>query len=176
MNSTFTASVPHLHTERLLLREYRRADFESFADHHPSTPGAARVAPIDRLTAWRIFCTHAGLWLIHGAGWWSVEDRRTGQLVGSVGAFFREEASPMELGWNTYGAFAGQGFATEAATAVLQYVFETRGEPKVHALIDPGNAASLGVAQRLGMVYESETTLHGNPIGRYTRLRPGATA
>lgn len=33
MDHAFTASVPHLQTERLTLREYRRADFDLFADH-----------------------------------------------------------------------------------------------------------------------------------------------
>src|SRR5450830_1666682 len=33
MNSTFTIAVPYLHTERLLLREYRREDFDVFAAH-----------------------------------------------------------------------------------------------------------------------------------------------
>jgi hypothetical protein len=37
MNNAFTVSVPHLQTERLLLREYRRDDFDVFA-HHCSAP------------------------------------------------------------------------------------------------------------------------------------------
>jgi RimJ/RimL family protein N-acetyltransferase len=105
INSAFTTSVPHLQTERLLLREFRREDFDAYADHFADRMSAAHLISTDRQTVWRIFCSIAGLWIIHGAGWWAVEERRTGQLVGNVGAFFREESPVMELGWNTCRAF-----------------------------------------------------------------------
>jgi RimJ/RimL family protein N-acetyltransferase len=171
MNSAFTMSVPHIKTERLTLREYRREDFDVFAAHC-----AAHFAPADRHTAWRIFCSHAGLWLIYGAGWWAVEERQTGQLVGNVGAFFREESTVMELGWNTYSAFRGQGFANEAAAAALNYALEVRSEPKVRALIASANESSLRVAKRLGLTYEAETEIDGKAVGSYTREREGSIA
>jgi RimJ/RimL family protein N-acetyltransferase len=169
MNSEFITSVPHLHTERLVLREYRRADFDLFAAHLADPVSAAHLVPADRHAAWRIFCSQAGLWLIHGAGWWAVEEKETGRLVGSVGAFFREESSVMELGWNTYRAFWGRGFANEAAAAVLNHAFEVRREPKVRALITAANASSLCVAGRLGLTYEADTELYGKAVGIYTR-------
>ena len=171
MNQAFTISVPHLHTERLTLREYRVEDFELFADHLSNAESSAHLGSADRATAWRIFSSHAGLWLLSGAGWWSIEDRQTGQLVGSVGAFFRHESTVIEMGWNTYRAFWGKGIANEAAGAVLNYVFEVRREPKVRALIASGNESSRRVAERLGMTYEMETELHGKKINRYMRER-----
>lgn len=174
MNSTFATSVPHLQTARLMLREYRREDFDVFADHLTNPVSAAHFAPADRHMAWRIFCSQAGLWLIDGAGWWAVEERQTGQLVGNVGAFFREESTVMELGWNTYSAFWGKGFANEAAAAAMNYAFEIRREPKVRALIASTNESSLRVAQRLGLTYEEETEMHGKTIGNYTRKREGS--
>jgi RimJ/RimL family protein N-acetyltransferase len=171
MDSAFTTSVPHLQTERLVLREYRREDFDAFAAHLADPVTSAHLGPGDRHTAWRIFCSNAGLWLIHGAGWWAVEERRTGQLVGNVGAFFREESTVMELGWNTYGAFGGQGFANEAAAAALRYAFEVRREPTVRALIASANESSLRVAKRLGLTYEADTEVHGTAVGCYTRER-----
>ncbi len=171
MSDKFTAEVPQLQTDRLILREYRRGDFAAFADHvmHPET--ALHMGPADRDSAWRVFLSHAGLWLIDGAGWWMAEDRRTGQIVGSVGAFFREDASAMEMGWNTFHAFRGQGYAGEAAAAAMAYAFETRGEPKVRALIAAAKLGSQGVAERLGMRHEGETALGGKAIGVYARRR-----
>ena len=174
MNSTFTIAVPYLHTERLLLREYRREDFDVFAAHLADPVSAFHLGAVDRQTAWRIFCSHAGLWLIQGAGWWAMEDRQTGQVVGTVGAFFREQSPVMELGWNTYSEFGGKGYASEAAAAALQHAFETRGEPTVRALIAAGNDASLGVAKRLGLQYEEDTDIVGKVVGSYTRARAGA--
>ncbi len=171
MNHTLTISVPHLHTERLTLREYRVDDFDLFADHLSNAESSAHLGAADRQTAWRIFCSHAGLWLLNGAGWWSIEDRQTGQLLGSVGAFFRFESTVMEMGWNTYRAFWGKGIANEAAAAVLDYAFEVRGEKKVRALIASGNESSRRVAERLGMTYEMETELNGKGINSYMRER-----
>ena len=169
MSHASGTTVPHLQTERFTLREYRRADFDVFADHLANPESSAHLGASDRPTAWRIFCSHAGLWLLDGAGWWAVENRQTGQLVGSVGAFFREESTVIEMGWNTYRAFWGQGVANEAAAAVLNYVFEIRREPKVRALITAANESSRRVAERLGMAYEMETELHGRAIKSYAR-------
>jgi RimJ/RimL family protein N-acetyltransferase len=171
MNQAFTASVPRLQTERLMLREYRSADFDLFADHLENPESSFHLGSSDRHTAWRIFTSHAGLWLVHGAGWWAIEDKQTGQLVGNVGAFCREQSTVMEMGWNTYRAFWGKGIANEAAAAVLNYVFEIRREPKVRALIGAGNESSRRVAERLGMTYEMETELNGKAIRSYMRER-----
>jgi len=169
MNDALTISVPRLHTDRLTLREYRVEDFELFADHLSNAESSAYLGSADRQTAWRIFNSHAGMWLLNGAGWWSIEDRQTGQLVGSAGAFFRCESTVMEMGWNTYRAFWGKGIANEAAAAVLNYAFEVRREPKVRALIASGNESSRRVAERLGMTYEMKTELNGREINSYMR-------
>lgn len=167
MSHMFTASVPQLQTERLTLREYRRGDFDMFASHLADAESSAHLGSADRATAWRIFTSHAGLWLLDGAGWWTIEDKQTGQLVGNVGAFFREQSTVMELGWNTYRAFWRKGIANEAAAAVLKYAFDVRREPKVRALVTSGNESSRRVAERLGMTYEMETELHGKVINSY---------
>jgi RimJ/RimL family protein N-acetyltransferase len=174
MTSAFTTSVPYLHTERLMLREYRREDFDAFAAHLADPVSSAHLVPADRHAAWRIFCSQAGLWLIQGAGWWAAEEKETGQLVGSVGAFFREESKVMELGWNTYRAFGGRGFASEAAAAALDHALEVRREPKVRALIASANESSLRVAKRLGLAFEAETEMYGKAVGIYARERGGA--
>jgi len=171
MNHAFTTSVPHLQTERFTLREYRRGDFELFAGHLADPESSAHLGSADRATAWRIFASHAGLWLLDGAGWWAVEDRHTGQLVGNVGAFFREQSTVMEVGWSTYRAFWGKGIAGEAAAAVVDYAFQVRCEPKVQALITSANESSRRVAGRLGMVYETETELNGKAVGCYVLAR-----
>lgn len=158
-------SVPHLLTPRLRLREYRREDFDAFAVHLFESPF---LETADRHTAWRTFGCQAGLWLLLGAGWWAVELRDTGQVVGTVGAFFREGIPGIELGWNTYRAFWGRGFATEAAAQALRYALEVREERQAKAFIAAGNTASIRVAQHLGLRYDAEAELFGKPIGRYT--------
>lgn len=154
-----------------MLREYRREDFDAFAAHLADPDISAHLGPADRHAAWRIFCSQAGLWLIHGAGWWAVEEKETGRVVGNVGAFFREDSTVMELGWNTYRAFWGRGFANEAAAAALHHALEIRREPKVRALIAASNESSLCVARRLDLAYEAETGIAGKAVGIYARER-----
>jgi RimJ/RimL family protein N-acetyltransferase len=80
----------------------------------------------------------------------------------------------MELGWNTYRVFWGQGFANEAASVALNHALEIRREPKVRALIASANESSLRVAMRLGLTYEAETEIYGKAVGIYTRERGGS--
>ncbi len=114
-----------------------------------------------------MFGANMGEWLLQGAGWWAVELRDSGTLVGSIGAFFRETWPEIEIGWNTFRAYRGQKIATEAAIEVVRYVFDVRRERRVTALIEASNAASLRVAARLEMTYEADTDFYGTPIGRY---------
>jgi RimJ/RimL family protein N-acetyltransferase len=168
--------APPLDTERLVLREYRRDDFDAFAAHLADPISAAHLGVSDREAAWRYFTSHTGMWRIDGAGWWAVELRGSGQQVGSVGAFFRESTHSIEIGWNTYREFWGHGYAREAAQAALAWAFGTRGEPRAHAVIAPANASSIQVATKLGMAFEGETVSQGKTVGVYVIHRPDADA
>ena len=55
----------------------------------------------------------------------------------------------------------GRGYATEAATAALDFAFETLGWDRVIHVIDPRNVASQAVARRLGSALIGEVTLPG---------------
>jgi RimJ/RimL family protein N-acetyltransferase len=167
--------IPRLETPRLTLREYRMADFDAFAAHLADEQTMAFLGGgLDRRTAWRIFGANTAGWVLQGAGWWAVERRESGALVGNVGAFFREGWPDIELGWNTFRDGWGQGIAGEAAAEVLRYLFEERGESTVTAFVDPSNARSLRVAAALGMAYEHDAELFGKPVGRYVKVRGAA--
>ncbi len=162
-------SIPRLGTPRLILREYRESDFYAFAAHCADGEAVALWGVLDRRNARRVFAANMGEWVLQGAGWWAVELRESGLLVGVVGAFFREGWPEIELGWHTLRAHWGKGIATEAATEVIRYAFDVRGERRVTALIDAPNARSIRVATRLGMTFESDVDHFGNPAGRYVR-------
>lgn len=174
MDTSPPVSIPRLHTERLTLREYRAEDFDAHAVHLADPVATAFLGACDRHTAWRIFGCQVGAWVLHGSGWWTVERRETQEVVGSVGAFIREGFDGIEVGWNTYRAFWGQGFASEAGAAAIRFAFEVRGEARVKAFIDPRNAPSIRVASRLGLRHEADTDFYGKPVGLYTRERDAA--
>ncbi|RBY90131.1 N-acetyltransferase [Blastococcus sp. TBT05-19] len=56
----------------------------------------------------------------------------------------------VEIGWHLHPDSWGQGYATEAARAVIDRAFGL-GLPEVYAVVRPGNDRSLAVCRRLGM-------------------------
>lgn len=81
-----------------------------------------------------------------------------GQLIGDVSMHLRTVADTqreVEAGWLVDSAFAGKGYAREAATALLNFAFTELGAKTASAMIDARNARSLALATRLGFVRES---------------------
>lgn len=66
-----------------------------------------------------------------------------------------------ELLYGLHPAWWGQGLATEACEAVLAHVFDTLGHRLVFAAADPPNVASTRVMERLGMIFDRRTEMHG---------------
>ncbi len=87
----------------------------------------------------------------HGWGLWGVRRVKTNELVGTVG--FREFFEPPELQllYALHPHQWGQGFATEAAEAVIRYGIDRLGMARVLACADAPNTASLAVMRRIGL-------------------------
>lgn len=166
--------VARIPTERLLLRELRLTDFETYA-MHCTDPQANQFigGPIDRRRAWSVFASLTGAWMIGGAGWWAVEARDTGELMGTVGAFYRETSLPLgphvdiELGWSLFRPYWRSGYGTEAARAALRFAFEHHRAGRAIAHIAAANLASASVAKAIGMAFDTETDFYGEPVLRY---------
>jgi RimJ/RimL family protein N-acetyltransferase len=80
----------------------------------------------------------------------------TGELVGDVILFWHsKEHRGGEIGYVFNPDFAGHGYATEAARAVLRLGFEDLGLHRIVARLDERNEASARVARRLGMRQEA---------------------
>jgi RimJ/RimL family protein N-acetyltransferase len=171
--STPLLSIPRLTTDRLLLREVQMRDFDAYAANLADPAATTFFGGVaDRRTAWRIFAAQTGTWLLNGGGWWAVEERESGAVVGTVGAFRREtEETRVELGWSLRPAHWGRGFAREAAAAALHVAVETQGSPQVIAHIAAKNVASIAVSKHLGMTYDGDVDFYGEMIGRYVFTR-----
>lgn len=59
--------------------------------------------------------------------------------------------SDIEIGWRLIRSAWGHGFAPEAARVVVESAISTVGLRCVVADIDPGNASSIRVAEKIGM-------------------------
>lgn len=86
-----------------------------------------------------------------------------GRVIGDMSIFLKSaEHGQLEVGWVFHPAVHGRGFATEAATAVLDLCFNTLGAHRVFAELDPRNEASARLCERLGM--RQEALLRENEI------------
>lgn len=99
-----------------------------------------------------------------GFGVYGVVERQQRQLIGYCGLFaFPDVAGQpeIEIGYRLARMAWGQGYATEAAQAVCSYAFEILTLPRLIAMIDPHNQASIRVATKLGMRYDREVMFEG---------------
>src|ERR1700755_2073642 len=117
---------------------------------------------MSRQEAWRSMAMVLGYWHLRGYGFWAVEERASGELVGRVGCWEPEGWPSLEVGWTLRRAYWGRGYATEAARAALEYAFETLDQTHVISLIDPNNTNSIRVAERLGERPEGGWDVFGN--------------
>ncbi|ARC55561.1 Spermidine N(1)-acetyltransferase [Frondihabitans sp. 762G35] len=79
-----------------------------------------------------------------------------GCVIGEVNVSLTSVADRQaEVGWIVAPEFQGRGYAFEAASRILQLCFEDLGSHRVHARLDPRNAASVALCRRLGMREEA---------------------
>ena len=153
-------AIPIIETERLRLRAWRDDDFDAYAAMVADTEVTRFVGgAVARNDAWRGLTSMIGHWVLRGYGLWAVERKSDGALVGRVGVQYPEGWPSTELAWTLGRLFWGQGYATEAAEASLDWGFRTLPLPKLISLIDPENHASQKVAQRLGQAKGGKATL-----------------
>lgn len=144
---------PIIETERLIMREIDpERDFDEWA-YSMADEGTVRylgTKPMNRAEAWRSMAVAIGHWSIRGYGFFSLESKETGEWVGRVGPWYPEGWIAPEVGWTISPKHLRKGYATEAAHAALDYVFDTLGwDSIIHCILD-GNEASAGVAEKIG--------------------------
>jgi RimJ/RimL family protein N-acetyltransferase len=108
-----------------------------------------------------------------GLGYWTLApcDRPT-EFVGWVLLIPLDATGPeIEIGWRLRPAFWRLGYATEAASAVLQHGFDRLGLDEVLAEIDVANTASISVAERIGLRRRGSRMSEGREWVRYTLTR-----
>jgi len=163
--------LPSFETQRLLVRPRQIGDLNAclamdrdaavlrYIDVPWRDPEAHRLFVIDRITR----AYPAGL------GYWSVVlERVPAAFVGWVLLIPYDAVGPeVEIGWRFLRSAWGQGFATEASLPVLRHGFETVALPRVVADIHPANAASLRVAEKLGMRYVGDRKIRGKMLRSY---------
>jgi RimJ/RimL family protein N-acetyltransferase len=170
-----------LETKRLILREWREEDRAAYARLHGDRDvrhfyfpqvwtEVEASAEIDKMIA--------ELSLL-GFSFLAVERKSDGGFVGEVGlcpiepekqAVMHRPAS-VEVGWVLAKEHWGQGYAREAAQAVIDWTWHAHRFPELVSLIAAGNAQSVRVAEKLGMTRYPEDDFEDPtvPVGHWQR-------
>jgi ribosomal-protein-alanine N-acetyltransferase len=166
--TTIAAAVVILSTERLLLRRLQPADLESLYTLYRD-PEVRKYFPDGTRTQQQ---TKEEIeWFVRGdpdhpeLGLWATIDRHTGEFLGRCGLlpWHIEGAFEVELAFMIKKERWRQGLATEAARGIIRHASEILHMRRLVCLIMPGNAASSGVAKKVGMKFERELTAEFGP-------------
>ncbi len=151
---------PTLTTERLLLRPPAAEDFDAWITLMADEEGARFIGGVQPASmAWRGMAAVTGAWTLRGFSMFSVIEREGGRWIGRVGPWFPHGWPGQEVGWGLVREAWGHGYAQEAATACLDWVFDELGWPKVIHCIDPANQPSIALARRLGSSFRGQALL-----------------
>ena len=166
--------IPTLSTTRLTLRPLAETDAPTLLELL-STGDVLRYfpnpAPPDRVRVDRIISHHLGMWAERGLGWWALELCARPGLIGCAGLEFLPETGETEVAYLLGRDYWGQGLATEAARAALQYGFEVLRLPSIIGLVHPENRASSHVLEKLGLTFVDRSSYFGMEMNRYRTTR-----
>ena len=154
-----------IETDRLLVRPFRPAsDTEPMATVycHPEVMRFIPGGPLADLDAVRSTLeAHARANRMRGFAFWAAVERETGRVVGDVGFGIYEPTGDIELGYTFARDSWGRGYATESAAACLRAGLAHLDVPRIVALVDAENEASLRVAEGIGMAAVETVEAHG---------------
>ncbi|GAB1641189.1 GNAT family N-acetyltransferase [Krasilnikovia sp. MM14-A1259] len=154
-----------LTTPRLLLREFR-------FDDHAAVHAFASDPEVVRYTDWGPNDPQDTTAFLHEVAEQvqaaprsvfalAVVDRADDWLIGSVQlAVISTQHRRAEMGFVLTRSRWGQGYATEAAAALLRFGFHELGLHKISATCDPDNVGSAHVLTRIGMQREGHLREH----------------
>lgn len=165
---TLFTPFPVLSTARLVLRALRPNDLDDLYAY-------ASDPEIDRFTPWTHYTSLAEAradldnfladYERDGFGSWGIEHQADQRLIGII------EFSPPHprsrktaLGYTIARAYWGQGYATEAAQALITFELDKLHLVRIEAVCLPDNLASIRVLRKIGMQYEG--LLHNYEIWR----------
>jgi [ribosomal protein S5]-alanine N-acetyltransferase len=157
--------MPILITERLSLREFTPLD-APFLLRLVNEPGWLRnisnpgVRTLDDALTWaegRLFQAYREL----GHGFWAVERRDDGELLGMCGLFKRPVLPEPDIGYALLAGHEGRGYALEAARGCVAHARDVLGWPTLMAITAIDNPPSVALLGKLGFVEQSRQQLEG---------------
>ena len=166
-----------IETPRLRLRTWTDADIELWADMN-ADPRVMEffVEPTPRERSREQAERMRADLQRNGYGWWIVERLDSPGFAGVVVADDIRWDTPFqprrEIGWRLPVLMWGQGFATEAASALMRYVFDELKWPEIVAMTSRLNVRSMRVMEKLGMTRDLNGDFDNPRVPFGHRIRP----
>jgi RimJ/RimL family protein N-acetyltransferase len=182
MTSSFDRA-PTVETKRLRLRAHTLADFEASVPmwNDPIVTRFIGGRPYTREEVWQRVQRYAGSWVLLGHGFWAIEEKSSGKMIGEIGIMdAKRDIDPpfgedLEMGWALLPEAHGKGYGVEALQAALDWEAMHLGGACLVALIDPDNAASIKLAHKFGFTERARTTYRNVPSLQFElRSKPRA--
>lgn len=153
------SGTKRIETKRLILRKFTTDDAEGMFNNW---------AGDDEVTKYLTWPTHSsvevskkiiGMWEQENDSLnnyqWCIELKELGKAVGSIGAVnLNEEVGAVEIGYCIGKGFWGQGIASEALSAIIDYFFEEVQVNRIEARHDSNNPTSGRVMEKCGLIKE----------------------
>ena len=157
-----------LETERLLLRELNDDDAEFMLEllNDPSfieNIGDRKVRVLDGAKAY-IQNGPVASYAKNGFGLYLVKLKETGESVGICGLIRRDQLKDVDIGYAFLPRYWSKGYAVESALAVKAQARDMIGLKRIVAIVDPRNAGSIRVLEKLGMKFEKMVKLSEDDI------------
>lgn len=152
-----------LQTDRLILREFNTDDAPFILSllNEPSFLryiGDKKVRNLEDARQY-ILNSPVATYERHGFGLYQVELKDTHTPVGMCGLLKREELPQPDIGFAFLPDFWNQGFAYEAAKAVLTDARERLKLNRILAIVNPDNDSSIKLLEKLGLKFERNLKL-----------------
>ncbi len=146
-----------IRTERLVVRLFGKSDVDALTQYR-NDPQIARYqawdVPYSRTGALEIAAEQVGRDKPVEGRWTTLAVEHDGEVIGDVATYLRAGGGVAEIGYTLARAHHGNGFATEAAGAVADALFEHAGVHRIEATLDVDHVASMRVLEAIGMQFE----------------------
>ena len=163
--------APRIETPRLVLRAVQAEDYDALVAIREKKEVGEFVGGVrDARDTWFMMMRTAGMWPLLGYGYWTVDLKETGEVIGEVGfADFKRGIQPdisgiPEAGWVFDQPHWGKGFATEAVTAALGWLDTQTDYVQSSCLVSPDHKPSIGVAKKCGYVPIVQSEFRGDAV------------
>jgi RimJ/RimL family protein N-acetyltransferase len=159
------------------LRQWRQEDLPVFAAMN-ADPRVMEFLPmvLSRAESDSLASRISESFAIRGFGAWAIEMPGIADFIGFAGLSvprFEAHFTPcVEIGWRLAFEFWGFGFATEAASAALEFGFQEIGLEEIVSFTTRQNLRSRRVMERLGMTRSEEDDFLHPLLAEDHPLRP----